>query len=186
MKIMESKNTHKVVNQNYAISRYLKIPYAEVCKISRPEKEHMYNVVKSSLETGRDPRDVMSANYKTSKAKLFTTENNEGTDISFKDQKISNVLNEVEVEVVFDTLTFKPNYDSNSTFGFNIEDTQSVYVKTNDKIDDITKNDLIYIEIFNRMYQVVNSRLIEAYELDGKYYMLKIQKYQKFYGAQSA
>lgn len=186
MKTMEIKESHKKARECYAISRHLKISYSEVSNMNAAERTYMYNIVRCALETDRNPKNVMSANYHTSRAKLFTTESNAGTDVSYKDVKIANVMDETEIEVVFDTLTFRPDYDTNSTFGFSINPEQRVYVKTNDKIEDITRNDLLFIEIFNRMYKVTDSKIIEAYDLGGKYHMLNILKYHPYDGTQSA
>ena len=174
---MEISESHRILREVYAISNNLELPFTEVKVLNKGEREYMYNIVRNSLENKRNPKNVMAANYHTTKAKLFITENGAGSDILVKEYTIKNVMNDIEVEAIFDTLTFEPNKHDTHAFGFILDGSEVIYIKYDDKMDKISFKDMVYLNIFDRMYEVQRAEVINAFELGGKYNMLKITKY---------
>jgi len=178
---MEIKENHKDLMKNYALFKHLEIPFFEIKKMNKVERNYMYDVVCNSLETNRIPSEVMSANYKTSKAKLFTVEKNAGIDTKFKNYKISNIMNEIDIEIIYDSMRFNGVSLSeivDMDFGIEISENQNVYVKTNSDLEDINRNDILFLDVFDKMYIVNKSNTIDAFELGSSFYMLNLKEYK--------
>lgn len=169
MKIMDTTNIQKC----YAISTHLCIPYIDVKTFDSEEIDYLYNIVKNSLITGRFPSDTLCAEYKQSNGKLFIVSEEE---ISWWDEKASNINEPIDIVIKYNVLSFNPNYISTSTFNTDYSVQQEIYIKDEDKFK-ITKKDKIFIEIFDKMFEVVTNKSIDAFELGGKYNMVKIVKY---------
>jgi len=173
------KESHKILKKNYTISKYLKIPYVDVVTMNSSEREYMFETIKSAIERGVDPQEVLTANYEITKAKLFITENNSGIDLKSGDYSIRNVVNDIDVDVIYDAFTFNDDIFSTSVLSHTGYDGhEKVYIKYDEKIDKISKGDLIYMEIFGKMYTVTRSKTFKLFELNGKYNIVNIIQYK--------
>lgn len=175
MKIMENKDI-KEFKKDYTIAHYYNLKYSDITSLKEKEKDYLMNVIHSSLERGDSVCESMMAQYEKDNCTIFKFKKDSNKELEYKGNKIYEAEEQNIKEYFYDKLQFNPNTFIGD-FGISFENDQKIYIKEDDL--KISYNDIIYLEVFGILFEVTRSRIVDVFELGGKFNELKLKKYKK-------